>query len=782
MSLENTHDIGNVKIVMLGGSGGATALSDLTDTNISNPASGQVLKYNGLKWANGDIVSGLGIGKKTSVSSNVIITDIDLHREPVAGDRLLIYFDATVQNPTGLTTYNNGTAVTKNLENASPLYYNAGWNVAEFKNDGLLYNNVWVRVQNVPVAINYSAGSGISISNNTIVNIRRGALTGAIDSISSGYAHVVMNGARDTFAAGALIVAQSEASGSATNLRIQYGSQASDSQDFRFYDTEGETLSLSISSGNTIIAMIDSTGYRAIVLKVLDIEAQVGEPVRELRKLKIDGVVYDTDGMRTYEASNVANNNITLSVLNAFQFVQKVIAINTGAHSGSSSAWNLVISDGMEVASVALKNADGTAFADDIHENELLFVYVDTAGNVARVLEIHSHDLEILKDAIITEKTVSGNPITITDALPYPAVSLSAEIEAEQDLHGYDKPWVGGAGKNKLPITVDSVKDLNGGASSWSNNSKVINGVTFKLNTDSDGNLVSISTSGTANGGNANLDILRSFTVSASFLSGTPSGSTGNNYYIRCGIGGEYYTDSGNGVAINGRIVSVWIGVANNNTAPSNPWLPMIESGSAKTSYEPYSNICPISGHTSVTITDYDSESNTATVTIQLDQTVYGGSLNLTTGELTVTHKGIDMGGLTWNYDAGTTRFYSGVISDIDAPSGDVVADVITEQFKATYASGQPAREDGTIAISVSGAAWVYNTSSGTDKTAFASLVDGHMMVYKLAAPTTIQLTPDQLTMLKGYNRLSSDGGGDITLTYKADRLAAIEAALAALA
>ena len=133
-----------------------------------------------------------------------------------------------------------------------------------------------MRVQNVPVAINYSAGSGISISNNTIVNTRRGALTGAIDSISGGYAHVLMNGARDTFAAGALIVVESEASGSATNLRIQYGSQASDAQDFRFYDTEGETLSLSISSGDTIIAMIDNTGYRAIVLKVLDIEAQVG--------------------------------------------------------------------------------------------------------------------------------------------------------------------------------------------------------------------------------------------------------------------------------------------------------------------------------------------------------------------------------------------------------------------------------------------------------------------------------------------------------------------------
>ena len=39
------------------GSGGASALSDLTDTTISNPSSGQVLSYNGTKWSNGAVPS-----------------------------------------------------------------------------------------------------------------------------------------------------------------------------------------------------------------------------------------------------------------------------------------------------------------------------------------------------------------------------------------------------------------------------------------------------------------------------------------------------------------------------------------------------------------------------------------------------------------------------------------------------------------------------------------------------------------------------------------------------
>lgn len=106
----------------------------------------------------GDVYAGLGEGKMVSFTNNVIDTDIDLHRAPMAGDRLLIWFDTTVQNPTGLTTYNNGTAVTSNLESVTPLLYNAGWNLVEYMNDGLLYNNVWVRKQNVPIPNNTLSG------------------------------------------------------------------------------------------------------------------------------------------------------------------------------------------------------------------------------------------------------------------------------------------------------------------------------------------------------------------------------------------------------------------------------------------------------------------------------------------------------------------------------------------------------------------------------------------------------------------------------------------------
>ena len=259
---------------------------------------------NVLSASGGSSYAGLGIGKKTGVTSNVIDTDIDLHRSPMVGDRLLVYFDEKVTNPTGLKTYNNGVAVTSNLENAVSLYINAGWNILEFKNDGLLYDNCWVRKQNVPVP---STLAGMS-----------------------------------------------------------------------------DTLIVSPSDGQLLTYDNESQKWKNKIY----VEANTGSPVTELKKLKVGNVVYDTDGMKNYSVTNVANNNITVSVLNPEQFVQEVIAINTGNHTGSSSAWNLVLSGGMIPVSVALTKADGTAFDDDITANELLLIYVDTAGNTAKVLNI----------------------------------------------------------------------------------------------------------------------------------------------------------------------------------------------------------------------------------------------------------------------------------------------------------------------------------------------------------------------------------------------------------
>ena len=85
----------------------------------------------------------------------------------------------------------------------------------------------------------------------------------------------------------------------------------------------------------------------------------------------------------------------------------------------------------------------------------------DAVDEVDAALDVVEDDIESIEDDIESIKEVTGNPITLTDASETYAQGLSVELEPKQDLHGYDFPWVGGAGKNKLPITVANLKSWN---------------------------------------------------------------------------------------------------------------------------------------------------------------------------------------------------------------------------------------------------------------------------------------------------------------------------------
>ena len=111
-------------------------------------------------------LAGLGIGKMTSYSSNVVDTDIDLHRAPVIGDRILLYCDSAVSNPSSLKTYNDGVAVSSNVDMIRPLNYVKGWNILEYKNQ---VGNRWTLKQSIKT-LPYTAGIGIGINDTTITN------------------------------------------------------------------------------------------------------------------------------------------------------------------------------------------------------------------------------------------------------------------------------------------------------------------------------------------------------------------------------------------------------------------------------------------------------------------------------------------------------------------------------------------------------------------------------------------------------------------------------------
>ena len=193
-------------------------------------------------------------------------------------------------------------------------------------------------------------------------------------------------------------------------------------------------------------------------------------------------------------------------------------------------------------------------------------------------------------------QTVSGNPITVTDAEPMNAESVVVELEPKQDLHGYDAPWVGGAGKNKLPLTVDELKTFNI-PGSWSNNTYSIHGVTFTFNSNG-----TILVNGVNDGADNSICWLTNsntpFTPQEGLiLSGLPSEYSGINF-------GGYNINYavGNVELIQGTPYSVALVVPNSESVNNVTIYPMIRKLTESADFTPYSNICPITGYSEVNV------------------------------------------------------------------------------------------------------------------------------------------------------------------------------------
>ena len=149
--------------------------------------------------------------------------------------------------------------------------------------------------------------------------------------------------------------------------------------------------------------------------------------------------------------------------------------------------------------------------------------------------------------------------------------------------------------------------------------------------------------------------------------------------------------------------------------------------------------------------------------------TVYSGTLDVVTGQLTVDMASVDLGTLTWgrnwapNADP-TGVFYSSIISNIDTNKSGICTSY-------AYATGNPnAVPDKSFTMYVyggSGRIYVKDTSYD-DATNFKTAVSGVIVVYELATPLTYQLTPTQIAVLTGTNNVWSTGDS-VSVTYTKD-------------
>ena len=180
-------------------------------------------------------------------------------------------------------------------------------------------------------------------------------------------------------------------------------------------------------------------------------------------------------------------------------------------------------------------------------------------------------DLSNLAHVIID--TASGDIATFTDGADnQPIQKLVATIEPVQDLHGYENPWPGGGSKNKFDSTtvntgayLDELGNVVA-ASAWCYSDYIETGASQ-----------SVAISGYVNAGSApcacwyddNKGFVSSFHLSATSTIVT---SPENAKYLRISVQPAYVEAT------------------------------QVELGSTVTDYVPYANICPISGHTGLTV------------------------------------------------------------------------------------------------------------------------------------------------------------------------------------
>lgn len=365
--------------------------------------------------------------------------------------------------------------------------------------------------------------------------------------------------------------------------------------------------------------------------------------------------------------------------------------------------------------------------------------------------------------------TLVSNPLSITTDSAQVARSTKVALEPIQasgtptpsapiPISGYTQIDLKGTGKNLLPLNLGTIKSLNTGGT-WSGNIYTYNGITFTLNINADGIIESIDISGTASQQTEFSISENTYKLNAGnyFISGIPNSKlwlnvicqkSSSGYWIDHRVSNVGYAAT---VGEDNRPYLCRIRVASDYTGSSTVH-PQIELGSAATAYEPY--------HSS------------ADISLPLPSTIYGGSLNVETGVLTIDRGIVDLGDLSWVYVSGSASRF--VCSNLTVPSplnDDTIPNLKCTCYKADTANNIVAHNT-DLTIGIYENLCVYD-SNYTDADTFKTAVTGQKLVYELATPYEIQLTPQQVSLLQVANVITTNGTS-IELTYRNGEIATL--------
>lgn len=157
--------------------------------------------------------------------------------------------------------------------------------------------------------------------------------------------------------------------------------------------------------------------------------------------------------------------------------------------------------------------------------------------------------------------------------------------------------------------------------------------------------------------------------------------------------------------------------------------------------------------------------------------TVYGGSLDVTSGVLTVDRAYVDLGTLNWTYltsGSGLAPYFYADITSLgikyEGNFGTVVYHVLCSIYKAVNRNlsvfiDNTLCMDGAVAEQIVTQVQIKD-SRYTSASDFKTAMNGVQLVYELDTPITYQLTPTQVNSLLGTNNVWADCG-DVVVCYR---------------
>lgn len=547
---------------------------------------------------------------------------------------------------------------------------------------------------------------------------------------------------------------------------------------------------------------------------------------------------------------SVVNGNVTATVING-SITENMLQPNFLADCRSAKAGAESAESGAEAKALVAEGwATGTqngtpVTSGEYYHNNAKYYKEQAEAFTPTGYEQLVNDVEELKEET-AEKMVTPTNAVITDGIAtFNTIDesylkgLVVDIEPVQDLHGYDSPWVGGANENKADFVDGYSISLDGEVIEYAGRCATVNPITIEPDT---------------------------------------------TYYVkRFSDGGQFIYAVYNGSTVVRRVSGVLTGTALNTSGGDKLYVcaydgtvdglkPMVTKNSLPTAYSPYSNICPISGHTEVSVLDHGKnfvdidnainfekysggirngfefsdckgtytisqsvttnniyfayqttggtwvessispsslsatfsgvdgkiqiwvasgatikiqspylqleQGSTATdyepytgvtLTIPFGQTVYGGTLDVKMGVLTIEWGIVDLGTLNWAYDSTNTRFTSAGV-DLKPPSGIRTEKMYCSALDVLWhgESISPNVTNGVIYTSVGGSVYAHYLIAGGNVNTFKAAMSGVQLCYPLATPTTIQLTPQQIKTLLGENNISASTGDVLSAIYTA--------------